>query len=237
MPILSIWDLLMIIGIAQGIIMAFVLWFKQGLSISAKFLGVIFFVFSFGALGVFLSQLEPEPTSAFYHWVSRYVPFYLYMSIGPSLLFMVQSLADRSFSFNNKKKIHYLAVSYNLIPTLAWISAWLRYQLNLPQYDREQFINFIYKFLTYGDLGYFIHLLTYTFIARSYLKKRYTSKNEKLHQIITAFQVFFGCIFSIHDTLPLKLHRSNRCLWLLSCIYSRHNPHLLAWFSVVFLLL
>lgn len=190
MPILNIWDLLMVIGIAQGMIMAFVLWFKKGLYLSARFLGTIFFVLAFGSLGVYLSQIDPEPTSAFYNWVSRYVPFYLYMLLGPSLLFMIQSKADMNFSFNRKKKVHYLAVLYNLIPTATWISAWLLYKLDLPQYDKEQFFHFLYGFLTYGDIGYFVHLSIYTLLARKYLNKKSSDKDKKLHQIITAFQAF-----------------------------------------------
>ena len=195
MPALNIWDLLMIIGIAQGMVMAFVLWFKKELSISARFLGVIFFVFAFGSFGVFLSQLDLEETSRLYVWAFRYVPFYLYMSIGPSLLFMVQSIVDRNFSFDRKKQSHYLAIIYNLVPTIAWVSAWVRHQLDFPPYDKERFLNFIYGFLTYGDLGYFIHLLIYTLIARNYLQKSASKKDKKLHQIITAFQVFLAVYF------------------------------------------
>lgn len=190
MPFFNIWDLLMIIGIAQGMIMAFVFWFRKNAHISAKFLGVILFTLSFSILGTLISEKEPEPMTSFYLWLMRYVPFWPFLLIGPSLLFMIQSQVDRTFTFNNRKKMHFLGALYHLVPTIAWVSAWLRYKLNLVQYDKPKFLEFIYVFYTQGDMVYWVHLLIYLFLSSSYLRKNPVKNGDKFYQIITAFKLF-----------------------------------------------
>ncbi|MEO1255911.1 MAG: hypothetical protein AAFY41_13665, partial [Bacteroidota bacterium] len=112
MPLLNIWDLLMVIGIAQGTVMAFVFWIRRNTHISAKFLSVIFFVLAFSILGTLISEKPPDPVTSLHIWLMRYVPFWPFMLVGPSLLFIVQSQVDRSFKFDRRKKLHYIAIVY-----------------------------------------------------------------------------------------------------------------------------
>lgn len=189
-PALNIWDLLMVVGIAQGMVLAFVLWFRRNNHISAKFLGVIFFTLAFSLLGTLISEKEPEPVTSFYLWLMRYVPFWPFMLIGPSLLFMIQSQADRNFSFGRKRKTHFVAALYHLIPTIAWITAWIRFKLDLVQYNKPKFLEFIYVFYTQGDIVYWVHLLIYLFLSTHYLRKNQVKNEEKFYQIITAFKLF-----------------------------------------------
>ncbi len=190
MPFLNIWDLLMVIGIAQGMIMAFVFWFRRNTHISTKFLGVIFFTLAFSTLGTLISEKPPDPVTSFHIWLMRYVPFWPFMLVGPSLLFLIQSQVERGFKFDIKKKTHYLAAIYHLIPTIAWISAWIRYKLDWVQYDKPKFLEFIDVFYTQGDIAYWLHLLIYTFLTRNYLRRNRAKKADKLYRLITAFQLF-----------------------------------------------
>ncbi len=114
MPFLNIWDLLMVIGIAQGMIMAFVFWFRKNTHISTKFLGGIFFTLAFSTLGTLISEKPPDPVTSFHIWLMRYVPFWPFMLVGPSLLFLIQSQVERGFKFDIKKKIPYLAAFRSL---------------------------------------------------------------------------------------------------------------------------
>ncbi|MEM8896101.1 MAG: hypothetical protein AAGC88_16100, partial [Bacteroidota bacterium] len=190
MPYLNFWDLLMVIGIAQGFVMSVVLLTKKGQHISSRFLGVIFFTMAFSLLGTLISEKEPQPVTAFYTWLMRYVPFWPIMLIGPCLLFLIQSQTDSAFKFDRRKKVHYIAALFHLIPTIAWISAWLRYKLDWVQYDKPKFLQFIYTFYTQGDAVYWIHLLVYVFMAGNYLNQHQVRNADKHYQLITAFKLF-----------------------------------------------
>lgn len=189
MPTLNIWDLLMVIGVAQGMIMAAVLWFRKGMPSSAKFLAAIFFTLAWASLGTLISENEPEPVTRVYIMVMRYVPFYLIMLIGPSLLFLVQSQIDGTFQFDKQKKRHYWAILFNLIPSIGWMISWSAWKLDVVIFSNDSFAHFINGFYTYGDIFYWLHMLAYTFMARKHLLEHQPA-NRKLHEVITAFQLF-----------------------------------------------
>ncbi|GEM_PF-4591655 len=190
MPHLNFWDLLMVIGIAQGFVMSLVLLIRKRQHISSRFLGVIFFTFAFTLLGTLISEKEPEHVGAVYIWLMRYVPFWPVMLIGPSLLFLIQSQTDSEFKFDKSKKVHYLAALFHLVPTIAWTSAWLRYKFDLVQYYKPRFLEFIDTYYTQGDAVYWIHTLIYVLIAGNYLNRHQVKNADNYFQLITAFKLF-----------------------------------------------
>lgn len=195
MPQLNIWDIGMLVGIAQGLVMAMVLWFKKGTSISSKFLAVIFFALAVGGLINFASEHPPEEMTRFNLWFAKYLAIYPVMLLGPSLLFFVQSQVDKGFVLDTQKRRHYWAVLFNLIPTLTWTLAGITQLLQLPFFSDDQLTVFLGVFFTYGDAVFWLHILTYTLLAKNYLQQQKTGNHTRLFQIIRAFQLLLAVWF------------------------------------------
>ncbi|MDW3194666.1 MAG: helix-turn-helix domain-containing protein [Cytophagales bacterium] len=195
MPLLNIWDLCMLVGIAQGFVMAMVLWFRKGVHVSSRFLAVIFFALAYSALINFLSEHPPAEINRFHLWVTKYLAIYPVMLLGPSLLFFVQSRIEKGFVLDRSKLNHYWSVLFNLIPTIIGAMAWVFQKFGLPYLSTDQLNAFLTAFFTYGDAVFWSYTLTYVWLTQNYLRLQNSGDFTRLFQVLRAFKLILATWF------------------------------------------
>ncbi len=102
-PTFSLFDLLILIGILQGIITGILLWRSKKNTRCNKFLALALFAFCFLNTKPLLHTLHLWDTNLF-----RYFPNGVELAITPLVYFYIKSLVTPEFRFKNKNWIHFI---------------------------------------------------------------------------------------------------------------------------------
>lgn len=174
------WSLLLIIGVGQGTMLIFVLWFKKPTHLAIRILTFLLVV-----LGANLAEFLLLSSKYYVHipHLTRVTHPFLFL-IGPCFYFFVKAYATPGFKFKGLHALHLLPFIYAIIHTMPWFLMSADFKLNILERGMRGEVSgigiksFLYVLFHIGQT------LTYTLLAFLWLRKvRETSASLSKHTL------------------------------------------------------
>lgn len=198
---ISPFDLILLLGSAQGFILATLLWINQkGNRLSNRLLATLIGLLALMSLAVGIPVAN--------RWVSfalDLLPLIMAMPLGPLIYFYTKSMLDPTFRLGRPERLHFYPVVLDWGSKLigwVFVSGWL---LGFFRPEQKPVWNHIMnEYDTYADIPRWLSVTTYLLITRHLLNQNQPTDNSGqqqnlrwLRQYVTVFLVF-QTIWLIH---------------------------------------
>ncbi|MBD2751781.1 helix-turn-helix domain-containing protein [Spirosoma validum] len=191
---ISPFDLILLLGTAQGFILATLLWVnRKGNRLSNRLLATLICLLALMSLAVGFPQTNRWVGLAF-----ELLPLILAMPLGPLIYFYTQSMLDASFRLGKRERRHFypvvLDVGSKIIGWIFIIGLLLGF---FEQKDGPAWGYVMDEYNVYSDIPRWISVTTYLFLTKG-LIRQYTVSEVKIQQsqlrwlrlFVNAFLVF-----------------------------------------------
>ncbi|WP_394746965.1 helix-turn-helix domain-containing protein [Spongiimicrobium salis] len=211
--ILNFWNSILLVGIIQGVI-SFVLLYRNLSNAAAnRILAWIILLISMACLNIFLLETLQD-TSTLWNIIEAVFPLVIIMPIGPLLYFYCRALLHPNFSWNTKRKLHFLPILLDLIPYLTAVVYIIGVLLGaVNPNNNTQWGNFIDDYSKFVDIPRWISLSIYLGLLRRILqgvpKQIQQSKSYAwTKQLLYGFSIF-QILWLLHLILYILPYTSN----------------------------
>lgn len=189
----SFLTILILLGAIQGFIVTGILFFAPVQKRTAnRFLAVLIFLISLASLGVYLMQIGIKYSSSTWMTISRVVPFFVVMPIGPLIYFYVRSFSSNGDQFSGKHLWHFAPVAFDIVPQILFIL----FYAGVAVLPLESLNTFVDQYDTYTDIPRWVSVTLYLVFSLHYLKGVDQKRSEEikrlkwLRQFINVFLMF-----------------------------------------------
>lgn len=200
---------IILLGAVQGFIAAGLLYFTVRKRRSNLFLARLLLLIALVCFSLYGEHIDwfGSGIIRFLHVV---IPTNLAMIFGPMIWFYVRSSLDPDFVLTRKRRLHFLPVIIDLVPSLTAIIYLVGVLTYTFKNDPEPWGIFIDDFNIYADIPRWISITLYSWFAYRLVKKHQQEKNYRwLKQFTMVFLVFQAVwlIYLIPYVIPRYTNR------------------------------
>ncbi|MES2730889.1 MAG: helix-turn-helix transcriptional regulator [Bacteroidota bacterium] len=162
-------DLLILLGSAQGIILAFLLWHNpKGSRLPNRLLAILMVLLASACLAVGIPVAN--------QWISLMLdlfPWIIIMPFGPIILFYTKALLDPSFQIGRKERLHFLPILVDLGSSIIGWTFIIGVLADLVNYDDHQWWgNLIDDYNIYADIPRWLSVTTYLWLSQRFIVQK-----------------------------------------------------------------
>ncbi len=185
LELLNFWDILLLLGILQGIILSSIVFISKSHNpLTNKLVGVILAALTLAITGTFLDKFTFGEEQPFLRNLQIFFPFFIPTVIGPSIYVLVKSHRLPDYRFSKRDYYHFIPILFDITPTLLKITFVITSKIGISFVAASTLGSFLNTYNKYGDIFLWVQLSFYLFLSFKLLKK-VAKKNQpnKVQQI------------------------------------------------------
>jgi len=193
---LNFWDIVLLLGMIQGIILSSIVFTSRSHNrLANKLVGLILVVLTLAITGTFLDKFTFGDEQLFLRNLQLFFPFFIPILIGPSIYMLVKSHSTADYQLSRTDYLHFTPLVLDIIPAFLKIMFVITSKFGAPFIASSALGNFLNAYNKYGDIFLWIQLSLYLFLSYKHLKnKNHTYKASVIQEKwLTSFiRMFIG---------------------------------------------
>ncbi len=158
-----------LLGAVQGFIMSGLLFFSKRRSEANRLLAALIFLISLACFNLY-GDYKDWFGSDLLRFLAQLVPLVIIMPLGPLVYFYVQSLIDPAFKITGKRRLHFLPVIIDLVPSLTVIIYVIGLLTRVFKNNGAPWGNFIDTYNVYADIPRWASVTFYVWLSAKSLR-------------------------------------------------------------------
>lgn len=195
---------LILLGAVQGFIASILLYFSARNRRANRYLAWIIFLMALACFDLY-SIHKDWYGSDLLRFLGVLVPLVIFMPVGPLIWFYVQASLDPEFGMTGKRRLHFLPIIIDLVPSLTAAIYIVGVLTLIFANNPEPWGIFIDNYNTYSDIPRWVSVSIYTWMAYKLVKKN-TGWLKQFTVVLLIFQCIW-LLFLIPYVIPGVTYR------------------------------